>query len=264
MIPTIPQTPAGQTIDPLVSVPMERGARLAETETADPELDPHGLRLRSYGLRHCPPRPLQPLEDRVERKFAHSLRFPLASSTAPASRSREATWESRTATEPSRAREPAVVVIRSALSILSLSTTGMPCSGPRTCPSRRSSSSRSASLRASGFTSIMALSAGPLRSNSWIRFRYICVIECELSRPDLMASCSRVTVVSSSSNPIWLLRADGLWMDRQWFKKVAVPAPATARFRKRRRLHLRLPSLFIFQGLRPASGVESWPRCRAG
>ena len=36
----------------------------------------------------CPPRELQPDDDRVERKFAHSLRLVLPRITAPASRSR--------------------------------------------------------------------------------------------------------------------------------------------------------------------------------
>ena len=42
----------------------------------------------TYGFRVCPPRPLQPLVECVERKLAHSLRFVLPRITAPASRSR--------------------------------------------------------------------------------------------------------------------------------------------------------------------------------
>ena len=78
-----------------------------------------------------PPRPLQPLLDLVDRKFAHSLRFVLPKITAPAARSRSTTPASRPAIEPSSASEPAVVVMRSAVSMLSLMTIGMPCSGPR-------------------------------------------------------------------------------------------------------------------------------------
>ena len=37
------------------------------------------------------------------------------------------------AMEPTRASEPAVVIMRSAVSMLSLISTGMPCSGPRMC-----------------------------------------------------------------------------------------------------------------------------------
>jgi hypothetical protein len=47
LIPTIPQLVDGQTIDPSVSVPTARGARLAETATPDPELEPQGLRSRA-------------------------------------------------------------------------------------------------------------------------------------------------------------------------------------------------------------------------
>ena len=96
----------------------------------------------------CPPRPLQPLVDLVDRKFAHSLRFVLPRITAPASRRRSTTNASRAATEPSSASDPAVVVIRSAVSMLSLMTTGMPCSGhagPSPCaprPARQQSPAR--------------------------------------------------------------------------------------------------------------------------
>src|SRR5512142_2912054 len=44
LIPTIPQHEAGDTIDPSVSVPTAAAHRLAATATADPELDPDGLR----------------------------------------------------------------------------------------------------------------------------------------------------------------------------------------------------------------------------
>src|SRR5688500_16525229 len=129
--PTIPVADEGHTIDPSVSVPTATAVRLAATATPDPELEPHGLRSRMYGLRHCPPRALHPLDDRVDRMLAHSLRFALPSRTAPASRSRRATNESSAGTDPMSASEPAVVVIRSAVSMLSLSRIGMPCSAPR-------------------------------------------------------------------------------------------------------------------------------------
>ena len=44
LIPTMPLFVAGQTIEPSVSVPTASGARLAETATPDPELEPQGLR----------------------------------------------------------------------------------------------------------------------------------------------------------------------------------------------------------------------------
>src|SRR5262245_21978434 len=94
LMPTIPQVVEGHTIEPSVSVPTATGARFALTATPDPELEPQGLRSSAYGLRHWPPRPLQPEIERVERKFAHSDRLALPRITAPASRSRFATCES--------------------------------------------------------------------------------------------------------------------------------------------------------------------------
>jgi ATP-dependent RNA helicase DeaD len=41
---TMPQPEAGQTIEPAVSVPSATAVKLAATATADPELDPQGLR----------------------------------------------------------------------------------------------------------------------------------------------------------------------------------------------------------------------------
>src|SRR5258707_7324634 len=78
----------GDTIDPSVSVPTAAAARFAAAATPEPELEPDGLRSRAYGFFVCPPRPLQPLDECVDRMFAHSLRFVLPRITAPASRSR--------------------------------------------------------------------------------------------------------------------------------------------------------------------------------
>src|SRR5581483_10326834 len=126
LIPTTPLIEDGQRIEPSVSVPNEAAARLAETATAEPELEPQGLRSRIYGLRVCPPRPLQPLDEEVERKLAHSLKLALPRITAPASRSRRATKASRGTREPSKASEPAVVSMRSSVAMFSLSRIGMP------------------------------------------------------------------------------------------------------------------------------------------
>src|SRR5256885_2008339 len=131
LIPTVPKHGAGETIEPSVSVPIATAQRLAATATPEPELDPDGVRSRAYGLRHCPPRPLQPLDDRVERKFAHSERFALPSSTAPAARSRSTRKASRGGVTPESASDPAVLCIRSRVATLSFTSTGMPWSGPR-------------------------------------------------------------------------------------------------------------------------------------
>src|SRR5229473_8175393 len=42
LIPTTPFTFAGQTMLPLVSVPSETAAKLADAAAPDPELEPHG------------------------------------------------------------------------------------------------------------------------------------------------------------------------------------------------------------------------------
>ena len=42
--PTMPFADAGETIEPLVSVPIATTHRFAETATAEPELEPEGLR----------------------------------------------------------------------------------------------------------------------------------------------------------------------------------------------------------------------------
>src|ERR1044072_3883333 len=77
LMPTSEFADDGQTTDPSVSVPIAAAHRFAATAAPEPELDPHGLRSSAYGLRVCPPRPLQPLDDLFDRKFAHSLRFVL-------------------------------------------------------------------------------------------------------------------------------------------------------------------------------------------
>src|SRR5215813_17413 len=87
LIPTSEFAFDGQTTEPSVSVPTPIVARFAAIAAPVPELDPHGLRSRTYGFFVCPPRPLQPLDDFVERKLAHSLRFVLPRIKAPASRS---------------------------------------------------------------------------------------------------------------------------------------------------------------------------------
>ncbi len=112
--------------EPSVSVPTAIGVRPALTPTVDPLEEPHGERSRTCGLRHCRPRPLQPLAERVERKFAHSLRLVLPSSSMPAARSRATNGASAGAGAPTSASDPAVVSIRSPVSMLSLTRTGMP------------------------------------------------------------------------------------------------------------------------------------------
>src|SRR3954451_9879039 len=104
-----------------------------------------------------PPIPLQPLEDGIDRKFAHSERFALAMMIAPAAFS----WWTMNASaglEPASAHEPAVVGMP-LVSTLSLTITGMPRSG-RWSPRRRAASAERASARAVGLTVMTAWSLG--------------------------------------------------------------------------------------------------------
>src|ERR1039457_6067356 len=129
--PAIPFDDAGQTMDPSVSVPMAAAQSFADTPAPEPELEPQGLRSSAYGFFVRPPRPLQPLVEWLERMLAHSLRLVLPRRTAPAWRNCWATKESRAGRDPTSASDPAVVNMRSAVSMLSLMKTGIPCSGPR-------------------------------------------------------------------------------------------------------------------------------------
>src|SRR5437773_10889278 len=88
LIPTSEFAFAGHTTDPSVSVPTPIAARLAAIAAPVPELDPHALRSNAYGFLTSPPRPLQPLVECVDRKFAHSLRLVFPRITTPAARSR--------------------------------------------------------------------------------------------------------------------------------------------------------------------------------
>src|SRR3954467_9608061 len=110
-MPTSDAAADGDVTEPSVSVPIATAQQFAAVADPEPELDPDGVRSSAYGLRVCPPRPLQPLDECVERKFAHSLRFVLPMITAPAARNRAATKESRAAMLSASASEPAVVCI---------------------------------------------------------------------------------------------------------------------------------------------------------
>src|SRR6478672_9806587 len=88
LMPTSAFTFEGDTMDPSVSVPTAMAARFAAAAAPEPELDPDGVRSSAYGFFVWPPRPLQPLDEWVDRKFAHSLRLVLPRITTPAARRR--------------------------------------------------------------------------------------------------------------------------------------------------------------------------------
>src|SRR3954462_8674340 len=148
-MPTMPQQPGVELIDPSLSVPTASGARPAATAAAEPDEDPEGVRSRTYGLRVWPPTPLQPLVGRVERTLPHSDRLVLPSTTAPARRRRR-TSNASAGIDRASAREPAVVG-RPETATLSLIRTGSPSSAP-TVPRARRRSLAAAWSRASGAT----------------------------------------------------------------------------------------------------------------
>src|SRR5258708_1130596 len=160
LMPTTPFALAGQTILPSVSLPNDTAAKFEETAAPEPALEPQGLRSIPYGLWVCPPRPDQPLTEEKERKFAHSDKFVFPRITAPPARRLAATVESRGAGAPATANEPAVVCMLSPVSMLSLSSTGIPCRGPSTRPCLRKASALRAMPSASGFSSMMELTPG--------------------------------------------------------------------------------------------------------
>src|SRR5665213_1210151 len=183
LMPTTPLADEGQMMDPSVSVPTATGVRPAATATADPLEEPQGERSRTCGLRHWRPRALQPPDDRDDRKLAHSLRLVLPSRSMPAARRRATIGASTGAGAPASASDPAVVSMRSPVSMLSLTSTGTPCRGPRTRPSRRSSSSRSAISSQSGLSSMTERRLGPTWSMAAIRSRCISASRRTLNSP---------------------------------------------------------------------------------
>ncbi len=97
---------------------------------------------------------------------------------------------------PTSANDPALVCILSRVSMLSLSSTGMPCNGPSTMPRLRSASALRAMTSASGLSSMMALTPGPFWSNARMRVMYSCVRCSEVSMPEAISAWSWATVAS--------------------------------------------------------------------
>src|SRR5436853_3687882 len=131
-MPTIPQSAAGCRIDPPVSEPSASGVSAAATATAEPPLDPPGIRSRSQGLRLGPY-----AEFSVDDPIANSSQVVLPITTAPAASSRVTTVASKGGTYRSSTRDPAVVGTP-CVEMLSLSAMGTPCSGPEDVPARSS------------------------------------------------------------------------------------------------------------------------------
>src|SRR5437868_15240218 len=100
----MPQRAAGWRIDPPVSEPSASGAMPAATATADPPLDPPGMRSVAHGFRAGPN-----AEFSLDDPMANSSQFVLPMITAPAASSRETAVASNGGTKRSRMRDEAVV-----------------------------------------------------------------------------------------------------------------------------------------------------------
>src|SRR5258708_38975339 len=96
--PTTPLIAAGQVIDPSVSVPIAASTSPAATAAALPDDEPQGSRSSANGFRVCPPTPLQPEIDALDRMLAHSDKCVVPRITAPAAPSRATRAASRRVT----------------------------------------------------------------------------------------------------------------------------------------------------------------------
>src|SRR5436190_20438065 len=97
-------------MDPPVSEPSDSGTMSAATATAEPPLDPPGIRSGSQGLREGPK-----AECSVEDPIANSSQLVLPTMTAPACSSRSTTAAEEGGTECSSTRDPAVVCMPAVL-----------------------------------------------------------------------------------------------------------------------------------------------------
>src|SRR6187402_1961439 len=100
----MPHKPAGWRIDPPVSEPSESGTMRDATATAEPPLDPPGVRVTSQGFFDGPS-----AEFSVDEPIANSSRFVLPMITAPASSRRVTTVALYGGMKPARIFDEAVV-----------------------------------------------------------------------------------------------------------------------------------------------------------
>ena len=143
--PTRPHSPAGMRTEPPVSVPMAAQARPAATATADPLLDPPGIRCvcMSQGFQGVPMTSFVPHPPK-----AYSTVWVLPITMAPAHRKRSTTVAVVVDIRAGKATEPPVMGLPW-MSNRSFTATVTPCKGPRRMPARRRRSMACAVSRAS-------------------------------------------------------------------------------------------------------------------
>src|SRR5204863_302798 len=104
--PTTPHMAAGCLIDPPVSDPNASGVMPAATATADPPLEPPGIRSSAHGFLVGPN-----AEFSVDDPMANSSQLVFPTMTAPAASRRATAVASNGGTNDSRMRDEAVVRI---------------------------------------------------------------------------------------------------------------------------------------------------------
>ena len=193
--PRIPQKAAGRRIEPAVSVPSAANTAPVATATAEPPLEPPALCAGSCGFAAAG----------VVTPKASSWVVVLPTITAPAARSRATTGASRRAGASPGSVEPARVG-RPSTSMMSLTPTGMPWSGPR--GPAASSSARACARAPSSSSSANAPSAAVARARS----RHASVSSTgpsPRSRTPAMVSGRSVTAGAPSAAPWPATRAAG-------------------------------------------------------
>ena len=154
--PVTPVIEAGKRTEPPVSVPSAPTHMSAATAAPEPPLEPPAICAGFHGLRHCPN---TGLSETMPQASSCMLALPMI--TAPCARKRSTTGAFSLGIWSVRYLAPLVVRIP-AVSILSLSATGMPCSRPSQRPSACAWSQASAISRASPSVTVMSALSVPL------------------------------------------------------------------------------------------------------
>ena len=147
--PTTLQQAAGRRVEAPASVATASGPRPAATAAAAPLEEPAAVCSALQGLRVRPAS-----SDQAPIECAYSGVVVLPSSIPPAARMRATTVASRSGTWSAKAREPHVVRTP-AVTRLSFTENGTPCSGPSGMPARTASSAARASTSADSAQTVM-------------------------------------------------------------------------------------------------------------
>ena len=183
--PTTPFSEPGMRTEPPVSVPSETGTSSAATAAPEPPLEPPGMRERSQGLRQGPVCSFCEVAPK-----ASSCMVSLPTSTAPAACRRRVTSASSAGTRSRKNPAPAVVTMP-AVSMLSFSPTGSPCSGPSERPSAYAASAAAACSRASAAVTVTKAPTSP--STCSIRARLASTSSVAVTSPAASRSISVIT-----------------------------------------------------------------------